>query len=111
MSAQLEPLKQHEWPTWLVAMVDQRVAFMREQMGPAGWEMAKHLDVLMTPLTEPVEDATPAQHQRWDHSCDKCGKYCPDEGRLHYAYVEYKLDGVKVIIFFGACTEHATWRK
>jgi len=89
-------------PAWVQAKVDQRIAFMRDVMGHLGWALVKSQQaLLMTPLTEPNENATQAEMDAWEHSCDNCGK--PSKGDLWTGSVSRSVDGVQVVITFGAC--------
>jgi hypothetical protein len=102
-----EPLTKEQQPAWLVAAVDQRLAFMKDKMGPGGLAFALKTGLVMTMLTEPDEHASAAQRKRWEHSCDNCGKHCPHD--IESAHVMLDVDGGKVVITFGACRECATW--
>lgn len=89
-------------PPWLQAKVDQRIAFMRDKLGDLGWQLIKRQTaLLMTPLTEPDEGASELEFARWEHTCDNCGAYVPRT--MWSGSVERMVDGVRVIISFGAC--------
>lgn len=90
-------------PPWLLAKADQRIAFMKEQMGTIGMALLrKQSAFIMTPLTEPAEHATPLEMKRWEHTCDNCGAYVPDT-MWTGTTVRYLDFGIKVTITFGAC--------
>lgn len=89
-------------PAWLLAKVDQRLALMKEALGELGIRRLKsYTGVIITPVSEPAEDASLAEYERWEHSCDNCGKYCPDS--MWTGTVERELSGARVYISFGAC--------
>lgn len=69
----LAPLERE--PAWLVAKIDQRLAFMKEMTGGIeGLALAAGARILMTFLTEP-ESESPAHYAHWEKSCDNCGKF------------------------------------
>ena len=87
-------------PPWLAAKIDQRMALLEQAVGN------KTLDVslVMTPLTEPREGASDAEHQRWDRSCDNCGRYCPPAADFYTGHVvRFLSNGTRVYISFGVC--------
>jgi len=85
-------------PTWLRASIDQRLALMEQHMGNAADVPA---NVVMTPLTEPEENATDHDREVWERTCDNCGAYCPDE---FYTGHSVRMRGnVQVIFMFGVC--------
>lgn len=95
-------------PAWLTAKVDQRLAFMAEQFGAAGTTdqmieafLKAQPTVLFTPLTEPPENATDAEFERWDRTCDNCGKHCT--GRFFTGSVVREKWDTQVIFMFGTC--------
>ena len=89
-------------PAWLQAKVDQRMALVAEAVPAADWP------VIVTPLSEAPEDATPEQRRRWDRTCDCCGRYCPYPREDFYTgqLQRTRPDGVLVLMFFGVCKEH-----
>lgn len=95
-------------PAWLTAKVDQRLAFMAEQFGAVGStdEMIEAFfkaqpTTLMTPLTEPPENAGQEQFEIWDKSCDNCGKWCPNT--LSTGHTSRTKWGTQIIFMFGVC--------
>lgn len=96
-------MTEHHEPTWLTSMIDQRLTLMRDHLPR---QAPEELPLLMTPLTEPPEDATPAQIEQWDHSCDNCGRYVGTA--LHCGHVQRTLDRYQVIIMFGCCDDCQT---
>lgn len=89
-------------PVWLSVRVDQRIAFMLERTGgefPPG-------ALIATLLTEPPEGASKEEIDRWDRTCDNCGKYVPKGQTLYTGSCDRTLpSGHQVIINFGACSE------
>lgn len=90
-------------PAWLQAKIDQRMALVADAVPSADWP------VIVTPLTEADENATPLQRQQWDRTCDACGKHCPYPREDFYTgHVQRtREDGVLVLMFYGVCKEHA----
>jgi len=93
-------------PPWLTAKIDQRVALMLDTLGPAVSGFDEYT-VVMTPLTEPEEDATPAEIQRWERACDNCGRYCHVGENFFTGHLVRDVEGHQVIFMFGACPECA----
>lgn len=90
-------------PAWLAAAVDQRIALMRDKIGPGFAELADNTNLVMTPLTEPAEGATDAEREKWERTCDRCGVYCNSFARFYTGAVQRELDGVQVTLMFGVC--------
>jgi len=89
-------------PAWLTAKIDQRIAMMKDVLGPAVEGFADY-NVVMTPLTEPPEGASEVAVAMWDGSCDNCGRFCPT--LLWTGKSEREVAGVRVVITFGACPQ------
>lgn len=91
-----------ELPPWLRAMVDQRLALMSEMMDP---DLVKDAgpSVVMTPLTEPGEGATQEELERWDRTCDRCGKDCTENHLFYTGNLTEDWQGIQVIFTFGVC--------
>ncbi len=86
-------------PSWLSAKVDQRIAFVDQQGGfDAAIEAGAVLAVF---LSEPEDNAGPLEITRWEHTCDGCGKYLPND--LHGGRATRTYRGVIVEITFGCC--------
>lgn len=93
-------------PPWLVAMVDQRVALMKQSIGELGFRKIKRdMGVLLTPLTEPREGATQVEMEEWNFTCDHCGKV--DREGLHAGHHVRYVYHVRVELMFGVCSECA----
>lgn len=84
-------------PAWLDALMDQRIALMREH-GVIFAEMP----IVMTAVQEPEED-TPEAFSRWERTCDRCGKHCPDE--FYTGTTTRIVDETQVVFTFGMCPE------
>lgn len=86
-------------PSWLTARADQRLALMLEKAG----DNFPHGALVTTPLTEPEPGG---DFERWDRSCDNCGKYVA-EGELLWTGSVFRVTpkGSQVIINFGACAD------
>jgi hypothetical protein len=91
----------HREPAWLTAMLDQRLALIKETVEDPNTAFGL-MNMVMTPLTEPREGATQEEYERWDQTCDNCGAYVP--GELFTGHVVRFLDAVQVIVSFGVCT-------
>jgi hypothetical protein len=87
-------------PAWLTAMIDQRMALMEEHLGNPANVPA---NVVMTPLTEPEEDATNADRERWERTCDNCGTYCDNDTPFYTGSTVRMRGNVQVIFMFGVC--------
>lgn len=88
-------------PSWLTAALDQRLAQMDTATGGALPLM--QFDMVLMPLTEPEEDATPAERERWEFTCDNCGKYAPSTMLSGDITVVHR--GMTMAITLGACPE------
>jgi hypothetical protein len=90
-------------PPWLTAKVDQRLALMAQMMGPS-LDLTPDDFLLLTPLTEPKEGASPEEMVAWDHMCDNCSRVTP---LLQTGHIQLKFHGKNVIITFGCCPDCA----
>jgi hypothetical protein len=90
-------------PAWLVAMADQRLALMAEKVSASSLKLYGP-EIIMTPLTEPAENASNMERTRWERSCDNCGRYCK-KGTFITGHVMRQLHGHAVLMTFGMCPE------
>jgi hypothetical protein len=92
-------------PAWLDAKVDQRLAMVDQAMPVVGLAGPS---LIVTPLAEPPEGATRRDYDRWERTCDCCGKYCPyPKENFYTGHVQRTSKaGLPVIISFGICEEH-----
>ena len=91
-------------PPWLTALVDQRLALMAEHLTGLPFNPGQ---LIMSPLTEPDENATDAERARWDRTCDRCGKFCTDSDNFYTGHLMRTLrNGQPVYLLFGVCEEH-----
>jgi hypothetical protein len=97
-------------PTWLIAMVDQKLALMEDILGAAlhaqrDSEIADYA-VILTPLTEPEEGSSAQEMARWERTCDNCSAFCPG---LNFwtGHVVRDFHGRQVIFTFGTCSKCA----
>lgn len=94
-------------PAWFTSKVDQRLAMVEESLKTTGAEPA--INVVMTPLAEPPEHASKAEHDRWDRTCDGCGAYVPHTEHFYTGHHEAKTrKGTPVVVIFGVC-ESCNW--
>lgn len=92
-------------PPWLQSQVDQLQARVRSQFPPGIPLSVVFGNAIVTmPLTEPAEGSSKKQMQRWEFTCDNCGRYCPDPIPFHTGTLAQQWDGVQVLIFYGACS-------
>ncbi len=93
--------EQQREPAWLTHLIDQRVAPLQEL------DLSGHQIVLLT-LTEPIEGSTPEVTERWERTCDKCGRYCPphpegEDPQFYTGQAMRIIQDRQVIISFGLC--------
>jgi hypothetical protein len=88
-------------PRWLTTAADLRIGFMLEQMGgdvPEGYPF------ILTPLTEPPEHFTDEERERWERTCDNCGKFCPEDTEFYTGAIGREVtEDTRIEIMFGAC--------
>jgi len=95
-------------PPWLAAKTDQKVAFMAEH-GALDLARENGSMFIMSLLDEGEEEMTDEERERWERSCDNCGKYVPPEPeRANYTafytgYTARTVDGVQIMLAFGVC--------
>lgn len=93
---------------WLQAKVDQRVQFMVEH---GALDMARESGgkFVMSFLDEGKEDMTEEERERWERTCDNCGRYIPPEPErpgytdFYTGYTQRIIDGVQIVLAFGVC--------
>lgn len=93
-------------PLWLIAAADQRMAQIIESLSrlrPMERAELVHTTIL-TPLTEPPEDADPKEFELWDHQCDHCGKVEPPGFEVRHITVTLPHSAT-VTLTVGACSE------
>lgn len=88
-------------PAKLVAMIDQRVAFIKEQTKDVGFGLA---NTIVSALTEPDENASDLDYERWERTCDMCGTYVPPEASFYNGAVlrPLRMD-VDLTLFYSVC--------
>jgi hypothetical protein len=95
-------------PAWLIAKIDQRLALMTdviEQRIGLGMlsEFAGDKALVMAQLSEPDENATQEERDRWEYTCDNCGAYCPYPVPFYTGHAMRTIGPAQVLIAFGAC--------
>lgn len=90
-------------PPWLRALVDQRLAAVRNTLGNR-WSIGQP-PVIMTPATEPREGATEEEFNRWDRTCDSCGTYVPPPGKFFTGHHATEWKKFQIIVSFGVCED------
>lgn len=102
-------------PPWLNAMVDQRLALMKDTLTHHGQIPEEYValsiglqySVMLTPLTEPAEGASRRQQERWERSCDRCNRYVPKGRKFFTGYCNREAFGTTVTFMYGACPDCA----
>jgi hypothetical protein len=90
----------YEPTAWMRQKVRERLVQARPVLraeSPRGWAVV----ILM--LTEPDEDASDEERERWELSCDRCGTYCPPPSDFFTGQVTVVERGHRVAITFGMC--------
>ena len=88
-------------PAWLTAKADQRVALMKEAIGDL---LQPGMDMIFTMLTEPDDDASVGDYDKWDRTCDNCGTYVPPKvAGFFTGQVMREINSVPVMVHFGCC--------
>ena len=64
--------------------------------------VANDYALVLIPLTEPDENATPAEREAWETSCDRCGAQCLGMD-FHTGAVTVRPYGRDVTLTFGLC--------
>lgn len=95
--------KLHE-PAWLTDKVNVLIERMKKEGASAEVFEAAGLPFVMTFLTEPEEGASPIDFERWEMTCDNCGKV---SNQLCPGAVRRIAFGVRLEITFGVCSECA----
>jgi len=97
-----------EGPSWLLPMVKARVNFMLAEMGGA---LPDGYPIILTTLTEPVEGTSQADRERWERTCDHCGRFCGDGEDFYTGSMGLEaMTGTRVQrveVTFGMCPECA----
>lgn len=93
----------HE-PAWLTDKVNQLIERMKAEGASAEIFEAAGLPMVMTFLTEPEEGASPIDFERWEMTCDNCGKV---SNQLRPGAVRRIAFGIRLEITFGVCSECA----
>lgn len=92
-----------ERPAWLIEAVTERMA--KDQAVLANAMAATQSNIVMVFLSEPAEDTPPEERERWERTCDNCGRYCPDEEQFFTGLVHMPLGNGHVEVTFGACPD------
>lgn len=92
---------------WLSAKVDQRVALMVEH---GALDIARENGTLfvMSLLDEGDEEMTSEELERWERTCDNCGRYIPPgatpgENGFYTGYTTRTVEDVQIMLAFGVC--------
>lgn len=90
-------------PGWLIEKVDQRIALIRQS---GAFEVAaEEQPLIFSFLDEGDHEMTSEELERWERTCDHCGKYVPDQGTetFYTGHVARTIEGRQVILAFGVC--------
>lgn len=77
-------------------MIDDRIGHLLKTHGHPG-------ELIMSPLNEPAENASQAEFEYWDRTCDRCGTYCHPEQAYFTGHIELELHNYQVILTYGLC--------
>ncbi len=91
-------------PPWLKAKVEQRLAFLIEH-GALDVARESGAPFIMTFLDEGDPDMTAAERERWERTCDGCGRYIPGDGEFYTGHIKRDIEEVQVLMAFGVCGE------
>ncbi len=95
-------------PTWLVEKIDARLAFMVEH-GALDIARESGARVIMAFLDEGSEHMTEEERERWERTCDNCGKYVPPEPErdnyteFYTGHMARTVEGIQILMAFGVC--------
>lgn len=92
---------------WLSAMVDQRVALMVEK---GALDIARENGTLfvMSLLDEGNDEMSDEERERWERTCDNCGRYIPVDAvdgpdGFYTGYTSRTVEGIQIMLAFGVC--------
>jgi hypothetical protein len=92
-------------PPWLTAKVDQRLAEIR---AGGALELARDQHpLIMTFLDEGDPEMSEEEREKWERTCDSCGRYCSPDGDLAFytGHAQRIIDGHQVILAYGVCND------
>ena len=89
-------------PTWLVEKVEQRIDLITSQ-GALAFAKESGAPFIMTFLDEGDPEMTDEERERWERTCDNCGRYVPDEGEFYTGHIARIVEDVQIMIAFGVC--------
>lgn len=92
-------------PAWLTAKVDARLAEIKEAGGFL--ISAEQQPIIMTFLDEGDPDMTEEEQERWERTCDNCGRYCPTVGGMAFytGHVLRFVEDRQVLMAYGVCDD------
>jgi hypothetical protein len=90
-------------PAWLRLALDIRLAAILAVAGGVG--PFREFGFVMTTLTEPDEEASDEERERWERTCDHCGRYFSDEEEFYTGHASRIVEDVQILIAFGVCPE------
>ena len=95
---------------WLQAKVDQRIEFMVRH-GALDIARENGTRFVTSYLDEGEEEMTKEERERWERTCDSCGRYVPPEpgadredyDNFYTGYTARTVEDVKIMLAFGVC--------
>lgn len=90
---------------WLNQAADRRAKEIGAHLHGSDLDTAG-LSTVFTTLTEPPKDASKAEVDTWERTCDRCGKDCTD-APFFTGQTLRRLPGNKILLItYGVCSEH-----
>lgn len=94
-------------PAWVQAAVDQRIAAMKPFLA----EIKKFPErtVILTPLSEPPDEADDHARLLWERTCDCCNYFVPPERKFFTGHMEHEMTdkNIVLVLTLGVCEQHA----
>ena len=89
-------------PPWLVEKVEKRINLIVSQ-GAVVYAKKSGAPFIMTFLDEGDPEMTDEERERWERTCDNCGRYIPEDGEFYTGHMARIVDDVQIMIAFGVC--------
>jgi hypothetical protein len=67
--------------------------------------MDHQMELVIVQLGRPEENATREEQDRWELSCDRCGRYCPPPTDFHTGGITLVRHKRKIMVTFGLCDD------
>jgi hypothetical protein len=95
-------------PPWLAEKIEARLAFMVEH-GALDIARESGARFVVSFLNEGDEHMSDEERERWERTCDRCGKYVPPEPErdnyteFYTGHMARTVEGVQIFMAFGIC--------